>query len=60
MSKVKFTPESMPQSSEDLIQALRQTLEQATPLDDFVRVPSIAILADSTTPFCRVKVRRVR
>ena len=38
MSKVKFTPESMPQSSEDLKQALRQALEQATPLDDFVQV----------------------
>ena len=38
MSQVKFTPESMPQSGEDLKQALRQALEQATPLDDFVQV----------------------
>jgi len=38
MSKVKFTPESMPSSSEALKQTLRQALEQATPLDDFVQV----------------------
>lgn len=38
MAKVKFTSESLPQSSEDLKQALRQALEHATPLDDFVEV----------------------
>jgi hypothetical protein len=38
MAKLKFTPESMPQSGEDMKQALRQALEQTTPLDDFVQV----------------------
>ena len=38
MAKMQFTPESMPQSSEDLKQMLRQALEQTTPLDDFVQV----------------------
>ena len=36
--KGKVQPESMPQSGKDLKQALRQALEQATPLDDFVQV----------------------
>jgi len=38
MAKVRFTSESMPQSGENLKQALRQALEQTTPLDDFVQV----------------------
>ncbi len=38
MPKVKFTPESMPQSGEALKQILRQSLEQAVPLDDFIQV----------------------
>ena len=38
MSKIKFTPETMPQSGEGLKQALRKALEQTTPLDDFIQV----------------------
>jgi hypothetical protein len=37
---IKFTSESMPQSSADLKQTLRQALENTTPLDDFVQVIS--------------------
>ncbi len=38
MSKVKFTSESIPQSGEALKQILRQSLERAVPLDDFIQV----------------------
>jgi hypothetical protein len=38
MSKVKFGPESLPQSSEELRQILRHGLEQATPMDDFAQM----------------------
>lgn len=38
MTKIRFTSESIPQTDEELRQVLRQALEQATPLDDFVQV----------------------
>lgn len=38
MSKIKFTLDTMPQSGEALKQALRNALEQTTPLDDFIQV----------------------
>jgi hypothetical protein len=38
VAMIKFTSETMPQSSEDLKQTLRQALEKTTPLDDFVQV----------------------
>ncbi|MCP4166925.1 MAG: hypothetical protein GY759_13690 [Chloroflexi bacterium] len=38
MSNVGFTSETMPQSGEELKQALRKALEQTTPLDDFIQV----------------------
>jgi len=38
MSKVKFAPESLPQSSEELRQTLRHSLEHATPMDDFAQL----------------------
>ena len=38
MSQVKFTSETMPQSGEELKQALRQALDETTPLDEFVQV----------------------
>lgn len=38
MTKVRFTAESMPQSGNDLQQALRVALERTTPLEDFVQV----------------------
>lgn len=38
MSQVKYTTETMPQSGEELRQALRQALNDTTPLDDFVKL----------------------
>lgn len=38
MSQVKYTAETMPQSGEELRQALRHALDTTTPLDDFVQV----------------------
>lgn len=38
MAKIRFTSESIPQTGEELRGVLRQALEQATPLDDFVQV----------------------
>jgi hypothetical protein len=35
---VKFTQQTMPQSSEELKQALQNALENSPPLDDFVQV----------------------
>ena len=38
MSQVKFTSETIPQTSEELKRKLRESLEQAMPLDVFVQV----------------------
>lgn len=38
MAIMKFTSASMPRSSEDFRQMLRQALENTSPLDDFVQV----------------------
>ena len=38
MPKIMFTPETMPQSGEDLKQSLRKALEGTPPLGDFIQV----------------------
>ena len=38
MPIVKFTQQTMPQSSKELKQALQNALENSSPLDDFVQV----------------------
>jgi hypothetical protein len=38
MSRIMFTAGTVPQSGEEMKKALRQALEQATPLDDFIQV----------------------
>ncbi len=38
MTKVRFISETMPQSGNDLQQALREALERTAPLEDFVQV----------------------
>jgi hypothetical protein len=38
MSQVRYTAETIPQSGEELRQALRQALNDTTPLDDFVQL----------------------
>ena len=38
MTRVRFVPETMPQSGNDLQQALREALARTTPLDDFAQM----------------------
>ena len=38
MSQIRYSAETVPQSGEELKQALRQASDHATPLDDFVQL----------------------